>query len=135
MHLLLDTHLLVWAMGSPDRLPIGLRTMLEDPDHTPIFSVASLWELVIKAALHRPDFNVQPGLLRRALLEAGWLELPIKAQHVLAVADLPHLHRDPFDRLLLAQANADSLLLITADQQLAQYPGPIRWMASRPACP
>ena len=104
--------------------------MLEDPDHTPIFSVASLWELVIKAALHRPDFNVQPGLLRRALLEAGWLELPIKAQHVLAVADLPHLHRDPFDRLLLAQANAESLLLITADQQLAQYPGPIRWMAA-----
>ena len=130
MHLLLDTHLLVWAMGSPDRLPTGLRTMLEDPDHTPMFSVASLWELVIKTALNRPDFNVQPGLLRRALLEAGWLELPVQAQHVLAVADLPHLHRDPFDRLLLAQANADSALLITADQQLAQYPGPIRWMAA-----
>jgi PIN domain nuclease of toxin-antitoxin system len=130
MHLLLDTHLLVWAMGSPDRLPTGLRTMLEAPDHTPMFSVASLWELVIKAALNRPDFNVQPSLLRRALLEAGWLELPIKAQHVLAVADLQHLHRDPFDRLLLAQANAESLLLITADQHLAQYPGPIRWMGA-----
>ena len=128
MHLLLDTHLLVWAMGSPGRLPIGLTEMLEDPAHTPVFSVASLWELVIKRALNRPDFKVEPSLLRRALLEAGWQELSVQASHVLAVGDLPALHRDPFDRLLLAQANAEALLLITADQQLARYPGPIRWM-------
>jgi PIN domain nuclease of toxin-antitoxin system len=132
MHLLLDTHLLVWAMGSPQRLPTGLADMLEDPNHTPLFSVASLWELVIKQALNRPNFNVQPCLLRRALLDSGWQELPIAANHVLAVADLPPLHRDPFDRLLLAQAKADGLLLITADQQLANYPGPIRWMAALP---
>jgi len=132
MHLLLDTHLLVWAMGSPERLPNGLAEMLEDPSHTPLFSVASLWELVIKQGLNRTDFNVQPSLLRRALLESGWQELPIAANHVLAVADLPPLHRDPFDRLLLAQAKADGLLLITADQQLATYPGPIRWMAPLP---
>ena len=132
MHLLLDTHLLIWAMGSPQRLPSGLADMLEDPAHMPLFSVASLWELVIKQALNRPGFNVQPGLLRRALLEGGWQELPVNANHVLAVADLPPLHRDPFDRLLLAQAKADGLLLITADQQLANYPGPIRWMAAQP---
>jgi PIN domain nuclease of toxin-antitoxin system len=132
MQLLLDTHLLVWAMGSPERLPYGLAEMLEDPSHTPLFSVASLWELVIKQGLNRADFNVQPSLLRRALLESGWQELPISANHVLAVADLPPLHRDPFDRLLLAQAKADGLLLITADQQLATYPGPIRWMAPLP---
>ena len=95
----------------------------------PLFSVASLWELVIKQALNRPGFNVQPALLRRALLEGGWQEVPVKASHALAVADLPPLHRDPFDRLLLAQAKAHVLLLITADQQLAQYSGPIRWMA------
>ena len=128
MHLLLDTHLLVWAMGSPERLPTGLTDMLEDPGHIPVFSVASLWELVIKSALNRPDFSVQPGLLGRTLLESGWQELPVQAQHVFAVADLPPLHRDPFDRLLLAQAKAEGLLLITADQQLAAYPGPIRWM-------
>ena len=128
MHLLLDTHLLVWAMGSPERLPTGLVDMLEDPGHIPVFSVASLWELVIKSALNRPDFSVQPGLLRRTLLESGWQELAVQAQHVFAVADLPPLHRDPFDRLLLAQAKAEGLLLITADQQLAAYPGPIRWM-------
>jgi len=104
--------------------------MLEDPANTPVFSVASLWELVIKQALNRPDVRVQPALLRRALLEGGWQELPISADHLLAVADLPPLHRDPFDRLLLAQAKADGLLLITGDQQLARYPGPIRWMAA-----
>jgi PIN domain nuclease of toxin-antitoxin system len=129
MRLLLDTHLLVWAMGSPKRLPVGLAAMLEDPRNTPVFSVASLWELVIKQALGRPDFHLQPALLRRALLDGGWQELPIQAQHALAVAALPPLHRDPFDRLLLAQASADGLLLITADQQLASYPGPVRLMA------
>lgn len=104
MQLLLDTHLLVWAMGSPQRLPAGLAEMLEDllntvprqppwpvnfivgGHNTPVFSVASLWELVIKQALGRPDFNVQPTLLRRALLDGGWQELPIQAHHALAVA-------------------------------------------------
>jgi PIN domain nuclease of toxin-antitoxin system len=130
MHLLLDTHLLVWAMGSPDLLPAGLATMLEDPLNTPVFSVASLWELVIKQALGRPDFHVQPAVLRRTLLDGGWQELPIEARHALAVAQLPPLHRDPFDRLLLAQATADGLLLLTADSQLGAYPGPVRFMPS-----
>ncbi len=128
MRLLLDTHLLVWAMGSPQRLPTGLAPMLEDPAHTPVFSVVSLWELVIKQALGRPDFTVQPPLLRRALLEGGWQELSIEAHHALAVAALPPLHRDPFDRLLLAQASAEGLLLITADHQLARYSAPVRLM-------
>ncbi len=128
MRLLLDTHPLVWAMGSPQRLPAALAEMLEDPAHTPVFSVASLWELLIKRALGRPDFTVQPAVLRRALLDGGWQELAIEAHHAFAVASLPPLHRDPFDRLLLAQASADGLLLITADQQLAQYPAPVRLM-------
>lgn len=128
MRLLLDTHLLVWAMGSPERLPEALVAMLQDPANTPVFSVASLWELVIKQSLGRPDFRVEPALLRRALLDGGWQELPIQAHHALAVAALPPLHRDPFDRLLLAQASADGLLLITADQQLVAYPGPVRAM-------
>ena len=102
MRLLLDTHLLGWAMGSPERLPSGLAAMLEDPQKTPVFSVASLWELVIKKALGRPDFSVEHALLRRALLDGGWQELPIAASHGLAVAQLPLFHRDPFDRLLLA---------------------------------
>ena len=128
MQLLLDTHLLVWAMGEPERLDPALVRLLEDPMNTPVFSVASLWELVIKRGLDRPNFQLEPSLLRQALLEAGWRELPVEAHHVLAVGQLPSLHRDPFDRLLLAQAQADGLLLITADQQLAQYPGPVRRM-------
>ena len=128
MHLLLDTHLLVWAMGSPERLPQALIPMLEDPQNTPMFSVASLWELVIKQGLGRPDFQLEPAVLRRALLQGGWQELLVEARHVLGVGQLPPLHRDPFDRLLLAQAQADGLILITADQQLAGYPGPVRWM-------
>ena len=130
MRLLLDTHLLVWAMGSPERLPAGLAAMLEDPRNTPVFSVASLWELVSKQALGRPDVRVEPAVLRRALLDGGWQELTIQAQHALAVAALPPLHRDPFDRLLLGQASAEGMLLITADQQLAAYPGPVRLMAA-----
>ena len=128
MRLLLDTHLLVWAMGSPERLSAALAAMLQDPANTPLFSVASLWELVIKQGLGKPDFRVEPALLRRALLDGGWQELPVQAHHALAVAAVPLLHRDPFDRLLLAQASSDGLLLITADQQLAAYPGPVRLM-------
>ena len=129
MQLLLDTHLLLWAVVEPERLDVALVGMLEDPLNTPVFSVVSLWELVIKRGLDRPDFQMEPSLLRQALLEAGWRELPVEAHHALAVGQLPPLHRDPFDRLLLAQAQADGLLLITADRQLAQYPGPVRRMA------
>ena len=128
MQVLLDTHLLLWAVGDPDRLDPALVQLLEDPMNTPVFSVVSLWEVVIKSALDRPDFRVEPSLLRQVLVEAGWRELVVEARHVLAVAQLPALHRDPLDRLLLAQAQADGLLLITADQQLAQYPGPVRRM-------
>jgi len=128
MRLLLDTHLLVWAMGEPERLPAGCVAMLEDPSNSLVFSVASLWELVIKQALGRPDFNLEPSLLRQALLDGGWQELPIEASHALAVSHLPPLHRDPFDRLLLAQAQVEGLLLLTADSQLSLYPGPIRYM-------
>jgi len=128
MRLLLDTHLLVWAMGEPERLPAGCAAMLEDPSNSLVFSVASLWELVIKQALGRPDFNLEPSLLRQALLDGGWQELPIEASHALAVSHLPPLHRDPFDRLLLAQAQVEGLLLLTADSQLSLYPGPVRYM-------
>jgi PIN domain nuclease of toxin-antitoxin system len=128
--LLLDTHILVWAMGEPARLGPALRELLEDPRHSLCFSVASLWELVIKATLGRDGFQVQPSLLRRTLLDGGFEEIPIEAAHVLAVAQLPPLHRDPFDRLLLAQAEREGLLLITADLVLARYPGPVRHQGS-----
>ena len=126
MKLLLDTHLLLWAAGAPDRLPGAARALIEDPDNALIFSVASLWEIAIRRGLGRDDFKVDPRLLRRGLLDNGYDELPITSEHVVSVESLPPLHRDPFDRLLIAQATAEGVTLLTADARIAGYPGPIR---------
>ena len=126
MKLLLDTHLLLWAAGAPDRLPGVARELIEDPENALIFSVASLWEIAIKRGLGRDDFKVDPRLLRRGLLDNGYDELPITSEHVVSVESLPPLHRDPFDRLLIAQATAAGITLLTADARIAGYPGPIR---------
>lgn len=126
MKLLLDTHLLLWAAGQPDRLPAAARAMIEDPAHHLVFSSASLWEIAIKHGLGRADFRADSALLRRALLDNGYTELAITGRHAVAVAGLPPLHKDPFDRMLIAQATADGLLLLTVDPTLARYPGPIQ---------
>ncbi len=126
MKLLLDTHLLLWAAGQPERLPEAARVLIEDPSNQLVFSAASLWEIAIKLGLGRADFRADPSLLRRGLLDNGYMELAITGRHAVAVAGLPPLHIDPFDRMLLAQATADGLLLLTADPAVAQYPGPIQ---------
>lgn len=126
MKLLLDTHVLLWAAGAPQRLPPAARILIEDRQHQPMFSSASLWEVVIKRSLAREDFNVDARLLRRGLLDNGYEELPIRGEHVTAVAALPAIHKDPFDRILVAQAQVEEILLLTADPLVAQYPGPVR---------
>ena len=126
MKLLLDTHVLLWAAGQPERLPEAARAMLENPRNEPVFSVASLWEIAIKRNLGRSDFQVDARLLRRGLIENGYTELEIKAEHALAVDTLPAIHKDPFDRILVAQSMAEGILLLTADPQVALYPGPVR---------
>ena len=126
MKLLLDTHLLLLAAGAPDRLPGAARRLIEDPDNTLIFSVASLWEITIKRGLGRDDFKVDPRLLRRGLIDNGYVELMITGEHAVAVESLPPLHRDPFDRLLVAQATIEGITLLTADAAVAAYPGPIQ---------
>ncbi len=126
MSLLLDTHLLLWAAGAPERLPLAARRAIEDPAEALVFSAASLWEVAIKSGLGRADFDVSPSLLRRGLLENGYAELAITGRHAATVATLPPLHRDPFDRILVAQAQVEGLPLMTADSVLGQYPGPIR---------
>lgn len=125
MRLLLDTHLLLWAAGEPDRLSARARTLMEDPGNDLVFSAASLWEITIKTRLGRADFQVDPHLLRRGLIENGYEELPIISQHALAVGQLPDVHRDPFDRILVAQATVEGLLLLTHDPLVKAYPGPI----------
>jgi PIN domain nuclease of toxin-antitoxin system len=125
MILLLDTHLLLWAAGEPERLSEAALTRIEDPGNMLMFSVASLWEIAIKATLGRADFVVEPGRLHRGLVENGYAELPVRAAHAVAVAALPPLHRDPFDRLLVAQAQVEDVVLMTSDAAVAAYPGPI----------
>lgn len=126
MKLLLDTHLLLWAAGQPKRLSAAARKLINDSRNELLFSVASLWEIVIKRSLGRDDFRVEPRLLRRGLLDNGYDELAIGGDHALAVDSLPPIHRDPFDRLLVAQAQIESVTLLTADPLLGRYPGPIR---------
>jgi len=126
MKLLLDTHLLLWAAGQPDQLSATARHMLEDPQNELMFSPASLWEVAIKRGLGREDFRVDPRLLRRGLLDNGYRELPITSEHAVAIDGLPPIHKDPFDRLLVAQATVEGIALLTADPLVARYPGPVR---------
>lgn len=118
--------MLLWAAGAPDRIPEPSRALLNNPDHELLFSAVSLWEVSIKRGLDRDDFRVDPRLLRRGLLDHGYRELPITGEHALAVSGLPPLHKDPFDRMLVAQSMVEGILLLTADPQVAQYPGPVR---------
>ncbi len=126
MIFLLDTQLLLWAAGEPARLPAAARRLLNDAGNDLLFSAASLWEIAIKRTLGRPDFSVEPRVLRRGLLDNGYRELPVTGAHVLDLDSLPALHKDPFDRLLLAQAMAEGVTLLTHDGLLAQYPGPVQ---------
>ncbi|ALJ16574.1 type II toxin-antitoxin system VapC family toxin [Sphingopyxis macrogoltabida] len=126
MKLLLDTHVLIWAAGLPDRLPVDGRNLIADPENELFFSAASLWEVAIKSALGRDDFTVDARLLRRGLLDNGYGEMPILSEHAVAIDGLPAIHKDPFDRLLIAQSMVEGITLLTADELVAQYPGPIR---------
>ncbi|MBN8726912.1 MAG: type II toxin-antitoxin system VapC family toxin [Xanthomonadales bacterium] len=126
MKYLLDTHLLLWAAAEPERLPKNARGLLDDAANTLLFSAASLWEVAIKTALGRADFRGEPAVLRRGLLDNGYLELPVVSEHAVATSTLPPIHRDPFDRLLVAQAQVEGIVLLTADPVVTRYPGPIR---------
>ena len=124
--LLLDTHLLLWAAGQPERLSSTAHSLLSDLENELLFSAASLWEIAIKNGFGRSDFRVQPRLLRRGLLENGYNELPITSAHAVSLDTLPPVHKDPFDRILVAQALAEGITLLTVDPVIAQYPGPVR---------
>jgi PIN domain nuclease of toxin-antitoxin system len=123
---LLDTHLLLWAAGAPQLLPDAARVLIDDQENALLFSAASLWEVAIKCGLGRSDFEVEPHALRRGLIEADYRELAITSAHAVAVTALPPIHKDPFDRLLIAQATVEGVTLLTSDQLVAQYPGPVQ---------
>ena len=102
MKVLLDTHILLWAAAEPERLSAAAHSLLDHPETEPVFSPASIWEVAIKRGLGRADFQVDPVLLRRGLLDNGYAELPITSEHAARLASLPPLHKDPFDRMLVA---------------------------------
>jgi PIN domain nuclease of toxin-antitoxin system len=126
LNVLVDTHLLLWAAGETHKLSRAARHVLEDANAQLWFSAASLWEVAIKHQLGREDFHAAPRRLRRGLIDNGWRELAVLSEHAVATEDLPPIHKDPFDRMLLAQAQVEGLILLTSDEIVAQYPGPVR---------
>jgi PIN domain nuclease of toxin-antitoxin system len=126
MRLLLDTHLLLWTAGQVERLSAQARHLIDDPDNELFFSAASLWEIAIKSGRGRDDFEVEARLLRRNLLNNGYRGLAVTGEHAVAIGDLPPLHKDPFDRILVAQSVVEGITLLTSDPLVAQYPGPVQ---------
>ena len=126
MKLLLDTHLLLWAATAPQRLSAEAQGLFNDSDNELYFSAVSIWEVAIKRGLDRPDFQLDVRQFRRGLIDNGYLELAMSSLHAVAIDTLPAVHRDPFDRMLLAQASVEGLPLLTSDAVLAQYSGVVR---------
>jgi PIN domain nuclease of toxin-antitoxin system len=126
MKLLLDTHLILWGAAEPQRFSPSALMFIDDRSNEFVFSAVSMWEIAIKRALGKPDFPFEPRVLRRGLLDRGFIELSITSEHAIYAAGLPTLHKDPFDRLLIAQATVEGIILLTADTLVAQYPGPIQ---------
>lgn len=126
MKFLLDTHLLLWIAGDTKCLSAKARKLITEPTSELFFSAASLWEIAIKRGLGRDDFKVDARLLRRGLLDNGYREIPIGSEHVVAIDSLPPIHKDPFDRMLIAQAMVEGITLLTSDAVVAQYPGAVR---------
>ena len=125
MKLLLDTHILLWAAGEPKKFPLKIRQLIEDEENTLFFSTASIWEIVMKNGLGRSDFQIEPRMFRSALMDNGYLEVPITSEHVLFVHDLPPLHKDPVDRILVAQSSIEGMAVLTVDQAVIDYGGTV----------
>ena len=125
MNLLLDTHLLLWAAAHDEMMSAEADGLVKAQTNALWFSVASLWEVAIKRALDRPDFRAEASMLRAGLLSNGYREIAIEGRHVLAVPALPAIHRDPFDRILIAQARVEGLTFVTVDRTLAECGEPV----------
>ena len=126
MTILPDTNLVLWAFDAPTLLSQEAESLIADRSNRIYFSAATIWEVAIKNALNKPDFGVDPEVLRQSLLANGYLELPITSAHAAAMRNLPPIHKDPFDRILIAQATLEGITLLTTDRKVARYSGPIR---------
>ena len=128
MKLLLDTQMLLWAIFWPELLPEKVRRMIADDNNDLFFSPASLWEVSIKSSQKKEGFQIDAGIMLRQLLEAGYVEMPINSLHAVAINTMPLLHKDPFDRILIAQAKVESMPLLTCDAKIAEYPAPVEFI-------
>ena len=122
---LVDTQLLLWNVYGSRKVPAPVARLFRDGRHQFFYSAASLWEIAIKAARGRQDFTADTAAIRETLEDNGFSELPVSEQHAVALSDLPAIHGDPFDRMLVAQAITEPMALITTDERLAAYPGTI----------
>jgi PIN domain nuclease of toxin-antitoxin system len=125
MKFLLDTHILLWAAGAPNKLPPQIRACIENLENELYFSTASIWEIAIKRKLGRNDFAVDPRQFQIALTDNGYVEMPIRSEHALFVYNLPLIHQDPFDRILVAQSSLEGMGILTVDQALIDYGGSV----------
>ena len=121
MRLLLDTHILLWALTDDARLPERARELLLDSHNEVFFSAASVWEIAIKRTLRRETLSISAEEAARFFRAAGYEELAVSSTHAAKVENLPPIHADPFDRLLVAQAMTEPMLLITHDRTIASY--------------
>jgi PIN domain nuclease of toxin-antitoxin system len=119
VRLLLDTHVLLWAVGDPGRLAAPVRQAVTAPENTILISAATVWEIAIKRALGRLEFPIDD--LDAVLARAGFEHLPIDAGHAVAAGGLPRHHADPFDRMLVAQSRVEGLTLVSEDAAIAAY--------------
>jgi PIN domain nuclease of toxin-antitoxin system len=126
MRILVDTHVLIWALSEPTRLGEQTRRDLSDSRNVILFSAASIWEIAIKAALRRSDFMVDADEMIDEAISLGFQELSISSRVAARVKDMPMVHQDPFDRILLAQAMAEPAILLTADSKLQPYSDLVR---------
>ncbi|HEX6464851.1 MAG TPA: type II toxin-antitoxin system VapC family toxin [Vicinamibacterales bacterium] len=126
MRVLLDTQLLLWSAAHSARLRNEVRELIEDADNDVYYSAASIWEIALKSALRKRDFRVDIVALTDSLPSKGFSELPITARHAAAVSQLPPIHRDPFDRVLVAQSVNEPMVLLTTDNVLYAYGPTIR---------
>jgi len=123
MKLLLDTNILLWVAAGT--LPKSAEQYIIDSANDLFFSSASIWEVVIKRNLNRHDFDVDPHLLYRGLIENGYEQMQVTADHTLMTGTLPNIHKDPFDRILLAQSLCEKITLLTSDKKMLDYPVPL----------
>lgn len=127
MKLLLDTHTLMWVDSDSSRLSSACKQALQDPANETWFSAASIWEIQIKVALRKLSLRAPLETILQVQLANNLRELPIRSSHAIALAQLPSVHKDPFDRILAAQAIVEDMTLVTSDAVFSKYPVKTLW--------